>query len=1398
MNRISYIHPFFKLVITVCLLAVRFTTLPAQERDFRFEHLSIEDGLSQNLIFSIIQDSKGFIWVGTYDGLNRYDGYEFNIYTHLPADSLSIMANQIYALFEDRGQHLWVGAGGLNLYDRRNDRFVRVVTKEQIGQNIADLQIQDITEDRNGHIWMYVRNAGVYRLELDHTSSDLLKDLNLREKCRLVGPYPIPGAISGKLTGTETGFLAVAGNSLWLSVEKGLMVLEAAEGGAYPGPDQSGFREVVLKGIPPDKTIHELWVDTDESIWIGTQAGLVHLKDHRLPDQNEFYPIPLDKFTEHGLATPRSMALDQQGMLWIATYEGVLLFDLSGKTYRHLLYDPDDPEGLSYPSITKVFVDQGNLVWLGTAGMGLNNYATHRKQFEHYLGKQLTHTIYSVYDLLEDPEGDIWFSALSGSLFHYIRKTGEVLEIPDPFPDITWTITDMIRDTQGIFWITNDQLLIRYDPEGVTSRVYPITYLEDETVFPSDSMYTLTRDPTGDIWLVNTRNLKRFRPGRGFTAHFTLPEMPLERVNACHLDNRGVFWIASLNGLLRFDPSSGAGEWYRNDPADPGSLPYDHLTSLQPDPSDPQHTLWMGTGGGGLVRMTIPDGIFTNFTTADGLPNNYIYGVLADESGELWMSTNKGLSCFNPGTGVFRNYDRSDGIQSNEFNTRSCYRSPGGKLFFGGINGITAFYPEQIITNPYIPPVIITGMQLSYEPLKAGVKGSPLPYSITETKAIRLRHRQRTLAFEFAALDFTYPEKNRYRFRLEGFDQRWIDAGTDRRAFYTNLPAGKYIFEVTGSNNDGVFNQEGTSLEVVIPPHPWMKWYAFLVYAAMLGTAGYFLHQYLFERRKTRQEIMQREEETRRLTELDQFKSRFFANVSHEFRTPISLIQAQMEDLLQELKRTDLREKVISAQKNSEELLRLIDQLLDLARLEANKMKLHPAIHDLVPFVKEIVNGFRLAARRRQLLLDFNTETDQLFAAIDESAVRKIMDNLIFNALKFTEPGGRIQVSMGSTSTGDPALAEEGQGFLLIRVSDSGIGIDEAHLDHIFDRFYQVDHPSEKMHEGFGLGLGMVKELTELHGGSIQVQSEPGKGSVFIVKLPALRQEEYPAEPSVVQQVAHVPAKPEQGETKERKEHERIADVDSWSSMASSEILVVEDHQELREFIRTILQREYHVVLASDGRQGLEIARQRMPDLIITDVMMPVMDGFELVHQLLNDQRTSHIPVILLTAKAETDDRIKGLELGADDYLVKPFKQNELLSRVRNILRKREELQKKYAGQVLDGAPLEKEPTHEQLFLKEVRGWIETHLENEGFGVEQLAEAVHMSPSNLYRKLHALTNLSPLELVKQIRIDKAVRLLKQGLTVAEVSYQVGFQNPSSFTNFFRKQYGVSPREFLKK
>ena len=770
-----------------------------------------------------------------------------------------------------------------------------------------------------------------------------------------------------------------------------------------------------------------------------------------------------------------------------------------------------------------------------------------------------------------------------------------------------------------------------------------------------------------------------------------------------------------------------------------------------------------------------------------------IFGILEDEHENLWLSTNKGISKFNPITGLFRNYDVRDGLQSNEFNQGAYHQSKSGNMFFGGINGITKFHPDSVKDNPHIPPIVITDFQLFNKPVLIGIDTSNnrsiLKKSITETEEIELFYDDNVISFEFAALDFHIPEKNKYAFIMEGFDRDWTYTDANRRfVTYTNLDPGVYTFRVKGSNNDGVWNEKGTALKIIITPPWWATWWAYTLYGLFAVVLFSTSTRFYLNRQRLRHQLELELEHSEKLEEVNQMKSRFFANISHEFRTPLTLILGPTESIIKDTSKEEIKKKAGTIKRNANRLLNLINQLLDLSKLEAGKLKLKASCGNIVSFVKGIAMSFESVGERRDILLKMKTTNNEIEVYFDKEKMEKILTNLFSNAFKFTPEGGKITV----------VINERDDKFVEIKVKDTGIGIPEKELPKLFDRFYQVDSSHTREREGTGIGLALTKELVELHRGSIKVESKEGKWTEVTVTLPLGKEHLLPdeiVEADESPDEKKILVEEEDTLTSLQLEKPLPEDFDKDKTI----ILVVEDNADVREFIKESLEGEYQVEEAVNGEQGVRKAESIIPDLIVSDIMMPKMDGYDLTKKLKNDEKTSHIPIILLTAKTEQESKLEGLATGADDYLVKPFDTEELLIRIKNIINTRRKLHKKFSkGEyILPRGEEKKLRSIDEHFMNKVIEVIEQHISEEEFSIEEFGNEVGMSRSQLHRKLKALSGKSASRYIRSVRLTRAkTMIIDQKGNISEIAYSVGFSSPAYFTKCFKDEYGYPPSDLV--
>jgi signal transduction histidine kinase/ligand-binding sensor domain-containing protein/DNA-binding response OmpR family regulator len=1382
----------YSLLIHLFVIFITPVNIHAQIDQPRFKHLTTEDGLSQNAVFAIFQDSRGFMWFGTKDGLNRYDGYSFTIYQHNPFDSTSISANYITALFEDRQGNLWIGTydGGLNRFIRDTEIFQRINNLPMRRDDTGTYKISAITGDSTGNIWVGTTGNGLFKLSFDETDPSALPDF--------IHYNHQPGILESLSDDIVNSLLIDEKENLWVGTQKRLNKLIVSE-------NEEAFSHYVIYTKHPDapathqdSSISAIFRVDDESLWLGTTSGIAHFST---ADGSYIHYPHHYQIYRYGWGRIIGIIEDRTGYLWLATPGELMRFDPERKSYNYFRNDPLNPESINFNGVSSLYRDRTGILWFGTPGYGINLAAPKADRFKilrHADDRPSRISGFSVRSILEDDAGDIWIG--TETLYRWDRTTGELKSFETTSDRVNdfgnvgpWAML-RARKSSALYFASHAGL---FRLNSQTGGIHQFKHKPDNIQgLPQQEVFAVFEDREGYIWIATKNYVSKFiDEEHEHFLHFQYTERTIDELvrPQIHQDKKGRFWIGTDNGLLRFDQNTQNFYAYRNDPLRINSLSNNDIRSIHPDPDEPERILWLGTAGGGLNRFDIEREDFRYFTIEDGLPNNVVYGILTDENGHLWLSTNKGLSRFDRKTETFKNYDISDGLQSNEFNTGAFYKSVSGEMFFGGIHGLNYFYPEDITDNPYHPNVVITGLKILNRTVSHRDENSILEKSILETDVITLPHSDNIISFQFAALDFFAPEKNLYEYKLEGFHKDWIYSGTQRTATFTNLKPGTYTFRVRGSNNDGVWSDQVASIVLIIEPPFYGKWWAYLFYLLAGASILFGLRRYEMNRARLKNELRLEHINRDKMKELDTLKSRFFANISHELRTPLTLILGPAQQLSSDLDDDRLRHKSRIIYSNAKRLLRLINQLLDISRLESGSMKLHAGLYDIVPFVRGITMSFSAYAERKHITLQFVSSEPRIALYFDRDKAEKIFINIISNAIKFTPSGGSVSVEVKIKKDANHSAVD-------IAVCDTGIGIPSDQLPYVFDRFYQVGGSGSHEHEGTGIGLALVKELVELHRGTVTVASEIGKGSVLTVSFRLGKKHLSPDEITDHDEDAF-DSNSRFGDNGDHIEEVSEASdelIEAPTKEDETLILIVEDNKDLREYIREQIIHKYAILEAKDGADGFEIASERIPDLIISDVIMPRMNGYEFCRKLKTDQRTSHIPIILLTAKAGEKDKFTGLQHGADDYLIKPFSTEELIVRMENLIESRRRLREKYSGHIAMKPTDVAVTSVDKKFLERVLSVVESHMSDVNFSVEILAENVNMSQSQMHRKLKALTDLSANQFIRSIRMQRALELLKKNAgNVAEIAFMVGYDDPGYFTRTFKNYFEYLPSDVTR-
>ncbi|GAA4451429.1 two-component regulator propeller domain-containing protein [Nibrella saemangeumensis] len=1289
-----------------------------------FTHFSINEGLSHSRIHCIHQDREGFMWFGTSNGLNRFDGYTFTVYQPDPKDPQhSLRHNIIWDICEDQTGKLWIATVGEGIHqvDKRTGKAIAYRTPYP-DQNIC----YQLCADRHGKLWL-ATEGGLNQF-----------DPATGQFTYYASPDPKSKAIRAVLEDNR--------GSIWVGTATGLFQLNRQTGRftrfALPG-DQDGMPDFVIA----------IYQDSGGTLWVASLKKGLYQLDFDTRQQTYRHPktlyLPGDSFF------PNSLFEDSAHGLWIGTHGGGLK-RLDKATGQWIVYRPNasDKTAISNNIIWSVYEDRWGTLWVGTNN-GLNQASPVAKKFRTYqitVDQELAQLERNdITSILKDRSGKIWLGN-----YHYedgllcLDSQGNLLRryhLP-PVANrsrLSNRVSALFEDHAGNLWVGTPEGLHQLDQAKGQFTRYPTAI----------GVSCIQQDQAGALWVGGQGGIARLHKGN-LTYYLRNPQ---HQINSLLTDSSGTIWIAIQGkGLSRLDAKPDKPVRYATlNIGNADDFTSRDITVLH---KDLRGSLWMGTNLGGLKRLNLKRGTVTTITTRDGLPSNHIDGILEDNKGNLWLSTDKGLCCYSVSRNICRNYDEQDGLQGKEFN-QAFARSQQGELIFGGRNGFNLFQPDLLPENRQMPPVFITAM-------KVLDKAYPL------SDRIELSHEENSLSFEFVGLNYVLPAKNQYAYQLKGVDKTWTLSGTRRYTSYTNLDPGSYTFRVKASNNDGIWNQTGRSVAVIVHPPWWATWWAYLIYALSFGGALLGFVRFRIHQARQQQEILLKQREAEQLRAVDELKTRFFSNITHEFRTPLSLILSPTEKLLQETRYdTDTHQTLSSVHRNARQLLRLINQLLDLSKLEAGNMNVSLARGQVGRFMKQLLDAFQPLAHQKGIQLSYTaigTDPERLF---DADKLEKIIYNLVSNALKFTDEGGQVTVKVEADDT-----------TARIVVADTGRGIPADKLPHIFDRFYQVDDSRTRAHEGTGIGLALVKELTELMQGSISVNSTVDVGTTFTLQVPmALAQGN--------EQAASLP----QLETLSPALIFAPVSLPSTDDSSKPLVLVVEDNTELRSLVASELAAHARVLTAADGQEGWQRVQTELPDVVVSDVMMPQMDGYELTRLIKQESSTSHIAVVLLTAKAAHPSRIEGLQQGADDYLTKPFHFDELHLRLRNLLERQGRL-REYHHRQLTSADTTLEPKQiEDPFLKQVYECIESRLDDSEFSVEQLAEMSNMSRRTLHRKLTTLTNLSANDVIRNYRVKRAAELLRQGHAVSETAYLVGFENPTYFSTVFKQIYNQTPSEF---
>ncbi len=1401
------------------LLFMGIAVLSAQDEDFHFDRLTLQDGLPDEDVRHIMQDRQGFLWFATANGIARYDGHEYKIFQYHPLNDASLSASSATGIYEDRSGHLWVATVNyLNRFDPAGEQFERFTGLGQYGR------INILYQSRSGHYYIGTENSGlIITDDIDGLNDRGKASQNAAAETVVLQHHfvdadgvnmPISAFYEDPFGNIWIGTKGRGLNKLSPAFTKG-QILDGFELTPYlhNAGDTASLSSDVVTAIAEDRA---------GRMWVGTAAGLNELMNVEADGSIKFRRHQYQPKNPNSINHPfiHSLLVDRLGDLWIGTSNGLCKLQknsfqaesnlAAGQRYTiYRLQLSSNQHGMRAGRITAMWEDQSGMIWLGSGGAGIYKLDARKSFFEVWQlqaspgEKELVSSVTAV---LAESDQSLWLGTDRGSLIRVNLRnrptSRDMLRDYATFQLQGGNIYSILEADEKHLLVGSSSGLVKFSKQAGSSLSY--RYLPEKR---SDGIpvYQIFRDSRGLIWLATGKGLHQIDSTGNVTSY--LPDannalsLAWPGVWTVFEDRQGFIWTGTkFGGISRLDPKTGK---FINQP-------HNSISSIFQDQSG---SMWFGSYSSGVSKLLSirEDGMeLQHYLREDGLPSNHIKSMSGDKQGNLWLSTTNGLSRFYPATESFRNYPAADELRGIKFNRGAAIVSSDEALIFGGNRGLVKFYPEEMKETSLTPGIVLSEFR------KQNVRAI-LEKPISEADTIYLSYDDDIVTFKFAALDFRDPDNNQYAYRLDGLNDDWVYSGNQNSATFMNLEPGSYTLRVKASNSYGIWNEQGIAIALVVTP-PWWHtwWFRLAMLAIFLGISGtvFFVRRQSIKRQKqelenlvalrTRELEDQKylaeeakriiEQQAQKLIEADQMKSRFFTNISHEFRTPLSLIIGPLKEMLNANgSNGHSQSKHLGVMyRNSQRLLDLINQLLEISKLESGDMKLAAEDVDLLAFLQPIYDSYLSEADRKQIDYDFLAGSQRPFVHIDKVKFEKVIYNLLSNAFKFTPDFGKVTLAV-----------EESNGRIMIGVTDSGIGIPEDQLQLVFDRFYQADAPEARSFGGTGLGLALSKELVMLHDGTIEAESLPGKGSRFIVCLPATARSNH-----AVMQNGHSASVPLNGISAEAKQLEnpgmQTNKIDRTfrkpqPAEADATILaIVEDNQDILDYLVGHFSKEFEIVTANNGLSGLELVRNKIPDLVISDVMMPGKDGYQLCDALKRDEITCHIPVILLTAKAAKQDKIDGLQLGADAYITKPFEIEEVKVRVGKLIEQRQRLKIRYSRQIFLQPQDIAITSLDEAFLKKLCAFVETHFDDPQLASTALEKQFNMDKRQFQRKVRALTGQTPSQFIRSMRLQRARKLIENNAgSISEIAFQTGFNNLSYFARSFRKQFGHLPSELKK-
>ena len=1305
---------------------------------YYFKHLGLEQGLSQSSVLCILQDHTGFMWFGTKDGLNRYDGNSFKIFQYKYDDPTSLGNNVINSLFEMKNGEIWIGTdAGIYIYNPKSECFSYFSTSSQDGTKITQ-PVYKITSDSKGNVWIVVESQGIFCF---------------KNKGNKLIHYPIkkPNNVSY----LEIDYT----NTIWVGYK--------GEGLYYTNDNFKTFNLFTDSNninIFADDYVFKIMTDNHNHLYIGSSKGGLKRINVLTKTVTNILPNTPDHLQNIFV---RNILRYSDSKLWIATESGIYIYDTANKVIQHIEHNRDDVYSLSDNAIYDIYKDNEGGIWIGSYFGGIDYYPLQFTNFDKYYPLSNKNSLSGkiVREFCEDNNGNLWIGTEDGGLNKFNPTTKQFRKFENK--ELYHNIHALCMDNNTLWIGTYSKGLHALDLNSNKIKHYAMGHSTNS--LNDNNIYSMCKTSSGDLYIGTPTGLNKYNHAKD---DFTR----IEKMGGIFIfdileDHNGIIWFATYNsGVFKYNPRNQTWKNYsaQSTPAR-NCLPYNKVISIM---EDSKGRLWFTMQGRGFCSFNPESEIFTNYDISQGLANDVIYQIIEDKNETFWLTSNKGLILFDLPNKTFKIFTTQDGLLNNQFNYCSSIKTQNGDIYLGGINGFISFNSRQFTENKYYPPVVLTEFYLFNKKADINAKDSPLKTSISFTERLDLKYNQNSFAFKFAALGYSTSGTNQLQYKLEGFDKEWYTTDSNNPvATYTNLKPGSYTFSVKSSNYQGEWNGETKSIRVQIHPPFWKSTWAYILY--IIVTSGLIIYSiYRFRKRMIDKQKLQFERlESEKEKELYHAKIDFFTNIAHEIRTPLTLIKGPLENIL---KKNDLNEKEVKEnlnimEQNTLRLLNLTNQLLDFRKTETKGFSLNFMTYNISEILKETYNRFLPTAKQNYLEFNLQLPEKDFYAPVDKEALTKILSNLFNNAVKYAQSNIIAQLDI---------QPESNPNMFMITVSNDGTLIPKDMEEDIFKPFVQIKNTDNGQRTaGTGIGLPLARSLAELHKGKLYLKNEDQ--ICFCVELPITQENVIQLSKHYIEDSPNIPDRhlattPENQNT----------------------ILVIDDDPEILSFVSKQLQNTYKIITATNGKEALDILETESVNLIVSDVMMPEIDGFELCKRLKNNINYSHIPIILLTARATLQSKIEGIELGADAYIEKPFSTEYLLVKIATLLTNLEKLRKAFTSSPFVEARTIALSNADEKFLDKLTETIKKNISEPEFNVDILASEMNMSRSSLHRKIKSIAQITPNEYIQLERLKTAAQLLQSGnYKINEICYIVGFNSSSYFAKCFQKQFGVLPKEF---